>query len=215
MLANVDRLIVGENAGLECKTASPYMSDKWKDGGIPFHYQIQCHHYMAVCNAKAWYIAVLIYGKEFKFHKIERDEGIIADLTQIEKNFWENNVLGRILPDPDGSKTADAAIDAYFKNGKPTPIALPSSFDSKLKRRQDLISMIGQMEKEQKQIEQELKIYMGKAEAETASNEQFKISWKSVDSSRVDGKKLREEQPEVYAKYQKTIHSRRLTINAA
>ncbi|MCI9547547.1 MAG: hypothetical protein HFH60_12845 [Lachnospiraceae bacterium] len=61
MLANVDRLIAGENAGLECKTASPYMADKWKNDEIPMHYQIQCYHYMAVCDAKAWYIAVLIY----------------------------------------------------------------------------------------------------------------------------------------------------------
>ena len=27
MLADVDRMIVGENAGLECKTASPYMAE--------------------------------------------------------------------------------------------------------------------------------------------------------------------------------------------
>ena len=32
MMANVDRLVVGENAGLECKTASAYSADKWKDG---------------------------------------------------------------------------------------------------------------------------------------------------------------------------------------
>lgn len=35
MLADVDRLIVGEDAGLECKTASAYNADKWKDGEIP------------------------------------------------------------------------------------------------------------------------------------------------------------------------------------
>lgn len=73
MLADVDRMVVGENAGLECKTASPYMADKWKDGKIPLSYEIQCHHYMSVCHADAWYIAVLIYGREFKYYKIERD----------------------------------------------------------------------------------------------------------------------------------------------
>ena len=31
MLANVDRLIVGQDAGLECKTASAFSADKWKD----------------------------------------------------------------------------------------------------------------------------------------------------------------------------------------
>lgn len=213
MLANVDRLVVGEDAGLECKTASPYMADKWKDGGIPMHYQIQCHHYMAVCDAKDWYIAVLIYGKEFMFHRIERDEGIITDLIQIEKDFWENNVLGHRLPDPDGSKAADRVIASYFKETDPTPILLPSSFDGELERRQALISSIDEMEREKKQIEQGLKIYMG--EAETAENERFRVCWKPVDSSRVDSKKLREEKPEIYGEYQKTIHSRRFTIDAA
>ncbi|MCI8527121.1 MAG: endonuclease [Oscillospiraceae bacterium] len=213
MLANVDRLLVGEDAGLECKTASPYMADKWKDGEIPMHYQIQCHHYMAVCDTRAWYIAVLIYGKEFKFHKIERDEDIITDLIQIEKDFWENNVLGHTLPAPDGSKAADTVISNYFKETKPVSILLPPSFDGMLEHRQDLVSAIDEMKKEKKQIEQELKLYMGKAE--TAENDQFKVSWKPVDSSRVDGNKLKEEQPEIYAKYQKTIHSRRFTINAA
>lgn len=213
MLANVDRLIVGEDAGLECKTASPYMADKWKDREIPLHYQIQCHHYMAVCDTRAWYIAVLIYGKEFKFHRIERDEDIIADLIQIERDFWENNVLSHTLPAPDGSKAADTVISNYFKETKPVSILLPPSFDGMLEHRQDLVSAIDEMEKEKKRIEQELKLYMGKAE--TAENDQFKVSWKPVDSSRVDGNKLKEEQPEIYAKYQKTIHSRRFTINAA
>ena len=63
MLADVDRMVVGENAGLECKTASPYMAEQWENGKIPLSYQIQCLHYMAVCGAEAWYIAVLIYGK--------------------------------------------------------------------------------------------------------------------------------------------------------
>lgn len=35
MIADVDRLIVGEDAGLECKTASAYNADKWKDGEVP------------------------------------------------------------------------------------------------------------------------------------------------------------------------------------
>ncbi len=65
MIANVDRLVVGEDAGLECKTASAYSADKWKDGTVPMHYLIQAAHYMAVTGRKAWYIAVVILGKEY------------------------------------------------------------------------------------------------------------------------------------------------------
>lgn len=31
MLADFDRLIVGQKAGLECKTVSPYSADKWSN----------------------------------------------------------------------------------------------------------------------------------------------------------------------------------------
>ena len=103
MLADVDRMIVGENAGLECKTASPYMEDKWKDGNVPVHYLIQCHHYMAVCGADAWYIAALILGRGFVYYRIDRDEELISNLIQIETDFWEEHVLKKVLPAPDGS----------------------------------------------------------------------------------------------------------------
>lgn len=212
MLADVDRMVVGENAGLECKTASPYMADKWKNGQVPLSYQIQCLHYMSVCNTQAWYIAVLIYGREFKFYKIERDEEMIADLIRIEKNFWETNVQKRQLPDPDGSKIADCVIAEYYKQSVAEVIPL-EGFDKKLQRRQELTEQIERMDTEKKQIEQELKLYLG--EAETAENERFRVSWKSVCSNRLDEKRLKEEQPEIYDKYKKPVSSRRFTVKAA
>lgn len=212
MLADIDRMVVGENAGLECKTASPYMADKWKDGKIPLSYQIQCYHYMSVCSADAWYIAVLIYGREFKYYRIERDEEIIRDLMKIEKTFWEENVLKRIMPDPDGSRLADQIIAEYYKDSRAGHIPL-TGFNEKLERRQELISVIEHMDREKKQIEQELKIYLGDAEA--AENEHYRVSWKSVRSNRLDEKRLKDEEPEIYEKYRKEVLSRRLLVKPA
>ncbi len=144
MLADVDRMIVGENAGLECKTASPYLADRWKNGEIPVSYQIQCYHYMSVCNADAWYIAVVIFGREFKYYRIERDEEVISDLRQIERNFWESHILKRILPEPDGSELADKVISGYFKKSMEETIPL-RGFDEKLGRRQELESLLDEM----------------------------------------------------------------------
>lgn len=212
MLADVDRMVVGENAGLECKTASPYMAEKWEDGKIPLSYQIQCHHYMSVCNTEAWYIAVLIYGKEFKYYRIERDEQVIADLIRIEKEFWCEHVMKRVMPDPDGSKTADAAIAERFKISRDITIPL-SGFDARLKRREELISVMGHMEAEKRQIDQELKLYLG--DAEMAENEHYRVSWKNVSRSSLDERRLKEEQPEVYEKYRRVTTSRRFTVKAA
>ena len=77
MVADVDRLIVGEDAGLECKTASAYNASKWADGNIPLHYIIQCYHYMAVTGKRVWYIAAVILGQEFTYRKLEWDDDLI------------------------------------------------------------------------------------------------------------------------------------------
>lgn len=212
MLADVDRMIVGENAGLECKTASPYMAEQWKDGSIPISYQIQCYHYMAVCRADAWYIAVLIYGREFKYYRIERDDEVIENLIRIEKEFWNGNVIPRVMPDPDGSKTADLAIAERFKDAQSNTILL-SGFDERLRRRQELLTVMEHMEKEKRQIDQELKLYLGNAE--TAENEHYRVSWKNVSRSSLDEKRLKEEEPEIYEKYRRITTSRRFTVKAA
>lgn len=212
MRADVDRMVVGEKAGLECKTASPFLADKWQDGQVPIHYYIQCLHYMTVCDVDAWYIAVLIFGREFKYYRMERDEEMIADLIRIEQDFWQNHVLKGQMPSPDGSKLADSVIAEYYKQTIAETIPL-TGFNEKIKRRQELSEIIGKMDTEKRQIEQELKLYLG--EAEIAENEQYRVSWKAVHSNRLDEKRLKEEEPEIYEKYKKSVLSRRFTVKAA
>ena len=212
MLADVDRMIVGENAGLECKTASPYSEEKWRDDKIPLSYQLQCYHYMSVCNADAWYIAVLIYGRDFKYYRIERDDEVIENLIRIEKEFWNEYVLKQVIPDPDGSKTADAAIAERFKESKSVTIPL-TGFDERLERRQEILSIVEKIETEKRQIDQELKLYLG--DAEIAENEHYRVSWKNFSRSSIDEKRLKAEQPEIYEKYRRETTSRRFTVKVA
>ena len=212
MLADVDRMIVGENAGLECKTASPYSEEKWRDDKIPLSYQLQCYHYMSVCNADAWYIAVLIYGRDFKYYRIERDNEVIENLIRIEKEFWNEYVLKQVIPDPDGSKTADAAIAERFKESKSITIPL-TGFDERLERRQEILSLLEKIETEKRQIDQELKLYLG--DAEMAENQHYRVSWKNFSRSSIDEKRLKAEQPEIDEKYRRETTSRRFTVRAA
>lgn len=213
MFANVDRLIVGTNAGLECKTASAYSADKWKDGNVPPHYQIQCHHYMAVTGAKAWYIAVVILGKEFKYVKIERDEEIIQNLISIEEHFWNEHVLQRVMPEPDGSTAADQIISEHFKLAKESEEILLMGYEEKLKRRLELNELIDKMEQEKKKIEQEVKLAM--ADAESAVCDEFYITWKNMSTKRVDAERLKSELPETYQKFLKETQGRRFMIKVA
>ncbi len=213
MLADVDRLIVGEDAGLECKTASAYNADKWKEGDIPMHYVMQCYHYMAVTGKRTWYIACVILGREFVYRKLTWDDGIIDGLIAVEKDFWNNHVVPRMVPDPDGSEITDEILQKYFKTAKKESAIKLVGFDEKLKRRAEIISSIEELTKEQKRIEQEIKLYM--KDNEFAVNDRYRISWSNVDTTRLDTKKIKEEKPEIYEAYAKVSTSRRFQVRAA
>ncbi|MEQ2842673.1 YqaJ viral recombinase family protein [Dorea longicatena] len=212
MLADVDRMIVGENAGLECKTASPFSADKWEDDKIPLSYQIQCYHYMSVMNADRWYVAVLIYGTEFKVYCLERDEEMIQNLVHIEADFWNNHVQAGVIPAPDGSKLADKVIAEYFSDPVDETIEL-SGYQKQLERRDELKELIDKMTKEVSLIEQEIKMMMGNAEKAKADN--YRISWKASQRTDLDRKRIKAEEPEIYDRFKRTSISRRFIVSAA
>lgn len=210
MIADVDRFIVGEDAGLECKTASAYNADKWKNGEVPMHYLIQCCHYMAVTGRSAWYIAVVILGQDFKYAKITRDDIMISNLIAIEEAFWNAHIIPYVMPSPDGSKACDKVLENYFHiSQKESRIPL-IGFDERLNRRSEVQKQIAELEREVKKIEQEVKLYL--KENEFASSDRYRVTWANVDTSRLDTKRLKEEKPEIYRDFLKVSTSRRLSI---
>jgi putative phage-type endonuclease len=98
MIANVDRVIVGSNQGLECKTVSAFKADEWRDDEVPDAYYIQCQHYMAVMGWDSCFIAALIGGQRFLVKEILRNDEEIAGLIEAERQFWYGNVVLGIPP---------------------------------------------------------------------------------------------------------------------
>ncbi len=213
MIADVDRFVAGEDAGLECKTASAYNAGKWADGEMPLHYAMQCYHYMAVTGKRTWYLAAVILGKEFTYRKLTWEDGLIRQLIEAEEHFWNEHVAKNILPGPDGSKACDAVLEKYFRAaGKAGGIELVG-FDEKLGRREEIVASIKELETGQKRIEQEVKMYMQGHEA--AASGQYKVSWSSVKSMRLDEKRIRKERPEIFKDYAKETSYRRFSVRAA
>ena len=213
MIADVDRLVVGEDAGLECKTASAYNADKWKDGDIPLHYVMQCYHYMAVTGKKTWYIAAVILGREFVYRKLEWDDDLIGSLIEMERKFWTEHVEKGVMPAPDGSGVCDAVLAQYYPVARKESAVRLVGFDEKLRRREEILGFISALQEEQKQIEQEVKLFM--QDNEVANSDNFRVSWKNIDSTKLDTKRIKEERPELYADYGKVSHSRRFEVKAA
>lgn len=213
MIADVDRLVIGEDAGLECKTASAYNEDKWKDGEIPLHYIMQCYHYMAVTGKRVWYIAAVILGREFTYRRLEWDDALISQMTAAEQYFWKNHVEKGIMPDPDGSKACDEVLKQYFHTARKSSEIELVGFDEKLDRRAALLEQIAPLQQELSQIEQEIKMYM--KDNETASSRKFRVLWSNVEKTGLDTKRIKLEKPEIYQEYAKVSVSRRFQIKSA
>lgn len=115
-IANIDREIVGEDAGLEIKTTDSLNLKKFSGGEYPANYYVQCVHYLAVTGKARWYLAVLIGNREFRHFTIERDEGEIAALMDAEDDFWQR-VKNNTPPDADGSQATTEAIKTIYAGG--------------------------------------------------------------------------------------------------
>ncbi|MDY3869402.1 MAG: YqaJ viral recombinase family protein [Pyramidobacter sp.] len=101
MLANVDRVVRGESAGLECKNVSEYGAEGWEHDGVPDHYRIQCLHYMRVMGWRKMYIAAIIGGNRYVQRAIHRDsdgESLIEAIISAERVFWKDHVEQGVPP---------------------------------------------------------------------------------------------------------------------
>lgn len=210
MLANVDRLIIGQNVGLEVKTASAYKTGDWEQDSLPDQYMLQIQHYMAVTGYKQWWIAVLIGGNKFMSKLVERDEDIIRYLIQIESDFWNNHVIPNVPPAFDGSQDATDLLRSKYPVGRPTVIDLPSDAEWLIKQ----YEVAAEDEKEAKDRKEaaanQLKSLLGENETGLVNGRQ--VTWKRFEASRFDSKSLQADMPDVYGKYLKKSESQRFAI---
>ncbi|WP_445478018.1 YqaJ viral recombinase family nuclease [Lysinibacillus irui] len=213
MTANLDRDVVGEKAFLECKTASEYLKDSWNGEDVPAAYLCQLQHYLAVTGYEKAYIAVLIGGNKFVWKEVARDDEFIELMIQHEKSFWENHVLADVPPAIDGSSSASELLAKMYPQDDGSAIMLDEQSNTLIEAIESIKAEQKQLEKQRNEYENQLKMTLGEA-AEGHSN-RFKVTYKTIASSRLDSKRLKEEQPAIYEKYIKESLSRRLSIKEA
>ena len=208
MLANIDRWVVGENAGLECKTTSILNSTKFSQGEFQPNYYVQCVHYMAVTGAERWYLAVLVLNKSFHVFTIERDEAEIQALIEAEKDFWENHVLKQIPPTPDGSESTSELLKQMFPEAREREEVALYGYEEKIQQYLELDTRVKELTQERDAIKQELQLAL--ADAEIGRAQGYIVEWKNQTRQTLDTQRLKKEQMEIYEKYLKPAQTVRM-----
>lgn len=122
--ANIDRAVVGEDAGFEAKTTSSWdILQQCREGNYPDTWYSQIVHYMMVTGKQKWYLGVLCLGKGFYHFEIERDEAEIKALAETEENFWDK-VTNNIPPEVDGTESTTEALKTILGDSSPKAIDL-------------------------------------------------------------------------------------------
>jgi putative phage-type endonuclease len=197
--ANIDRLVVGEKAVLECKTASAYLMKEWENDEVPASYLVQMQHYLGVLGSeyKKGYFAVLIGGQKFIWKEIERDDELINMIFQAEIDFWEKHVLANVPPALDGSSAAEQFLkERYAETDPDKSIDLKYEYKDKIEQYLSLKDTIKELEGQAKALENDIKNEL--KEAETGFVGPYQATWKPITSNRVDTKQLKSKFPDIY-----------------
>lgn len=211
LTANIDRVIVGENAGLECKTMNDYSSKDYdlESGEIPTQYYYQLQHYMMVMKWDYMYIA---FSTNFKFIwlKVDRNDEFIKQMRQKELDFWYNNVIKKIRPEADGSESSMDALINLYPNETPDSVVY-FDFEEMGKRYVQLNEMANRIKAEKEEIK--AKLCDNLQDAEYGLSDNFRCSWKAQSKNSFDTKTFHNDYPELYKKYTTTTTTRTFRIN--
>lgn len=211
LLANIDREIVGLDAGLECKTANAFKANEWDGDNVPDAYYIQCQHYMAVTGKSSWWIACLVGGNTFHYKEIKRNEEVIAAIIDTGAAFWEL-VESKTMPAPDDTKQCENALKKLYQKSNGQSVELPANYGNMIIDYLEIKNQLSELETKKRGIENVMKDFL--KDNERATYGEHFVSWKSTKPRETfDAKAFKDDYPELHKKYIKVGEpSRRMDI---
>lgn len=184
--ANPDRIVIGEKAGLECKTTSSWdILQQCREGKYPDNWYCQITHYLMVTGFPRWYLGVLVLGKGFFEFTIERNQAEIDALASAEKAFWEQ-VTSNTPPTLDGTEATQTALKTILGDSVPGQTIDLTGVGNHLTLWCALRDRIKELEAEQAEHEAIIMQYMSSAEKGSYNN--ISISFKTQERKTFDRK---------------------------
>lgn len=226
-IANVDRVVVGEDAGLECKSTSELNLKKFKHGSFPENYYCQSVHYLATTEKQKWYIAVLVGNRNFFIYQLTRipndvkpewceeslyiDEDEIKALMDAEKNFFVY-VAENKEPPIDGTESTSNTLAEIYPDSDESIVLDLFGFRDDLDALEAIKTQIKALEAVKTEKENLIKDFM--KEAGRGQCEGYSVSYLTSERKTFDSKKFAAENTTVILDpYYKLSKVRTLRIN--
>ena len=174
--ANIDRRIVGENAGLECKTMGSFHGYNFENGDIPSHYYCQCQHYCMVMGWDMVYLAILVLQRGLYVIEVKRNDDFIKSLREAETAFWTQYIEQQKMPEPDGESDFDTLKELYPKEVPSSEITV-AGLDRMVTDYKSVKSIADDYAKQAESIKARICQKLGRNEV--GIGVQYGVSWKT------------------------------------
>lgn len=192
--ADVDRVVVGENAIVEIKSTNSFPAmKKLKNGEYPEQWYCQGTHYLGVGEYDRVYLAVLINCREFKVFILERNEDEIVSLMSVEKDF-HHLVQTDTAPTADCLKSTSDTLVAIYPQSNSDTVNL-FGYENELDQYMAVSAQIKALESVKDEMANKVKAYL--TEAGKGESDRYKVSWTTSERKTLDTKKLAAEHPEI------------------
>lgn len=186
---------------LECKTTMM----KIDDDDIPQHWFCQLQYQLGVAELNEGALAWLVQGRTFGSKALRFDAEFYAFMIEEVERFWIDNIVGGAEPLSINVEDVMLKNPRHVEGKKVTATADVVELVQRLRTLKDAAS---ETAKEVKEIEAELKMAIGEAEALVSEDGTTLATWKaSKDSTKFDEKAFQANNPELYKQVYELYHT--------
>jgi putative phage-type endonuclease len=200
LLGTPDRFVSQKHgeAVLEIKSTMKRITREDVLEGQAINWYFQVMWYMGITGLKSGFIAWLVNGVDFDFIEVEFNREIFTDMVEAGNDFWMNNVVADTPPAPINSDDIKKII------GMVLPDAIEATEEA-LRIHHQIIEnkqKISSLEDANEELKTAIQLLMMDHSHLTYQGATL-FTWKESTPLRLDGKELKEQQPEIWNRYAK------------
>jgi putative phage-type endonuclease len=206
-LANPDRWAVEAGVILgpvELKNKTEYLADKWDLDEAPHQPATQAHWYRGVCGHKrgSWVVA-LVGGNRLRVFFQPTSEELTAEMFRLCGEWWQRHIVEGVRPQADGLKRTTDFLAALY-DVKPEEVAEVEVTEARQLRLKyaSLADQAKALDAQLEEVKNLMRDSAGEAEV-VKSGKGVAWSWKA--NGNFKSKQFREAEPELAAKYLRTV----------
>lgn len=200
----------GEHVNADAKSVTGFARKKWGEENtedVPIEYAAQFMHGLSITGRRYCLVAALRSFDDVDIYWVRRDDETIAAMREKEVVFWNEHVLGDTPPD---TFTFDD-VKLLFPNDNGLSIDATPEVALKVQELAKVKAQIKDLEDAEEVLKHQIADFINPFSILKFDGKEI-ASWKGQSASRLDVTVLKEELPDIAAKYTKVSTTRVLRL---